>query len=523
MPLNPWCDGGDQTKAIPRERPFRVNRSYPRILRNRKRRIRRRLDRERGWSDQAEPIIKASNIHYEMAEKARAVNCGGIGAIHLMVNKLGLRQEIDSRLHLLKKHLPYHESDHVLNLTYNALLEGARLEDIELRRDEAFLDGLSAQRIPDPTTSGDFTRRFEQDDIIDLMEITNTVRQRVWRQQSRGFLREAFIDTDGTIAPTFGECKGGMALSYKGIGAPLVVSLANTNEVLYVVNRPGNVVSHQGCVPWIDRAIKLVAPYAGQITLRGDTDFTLSAELDRWDAQGVKFIFGMDAHLKVVNLAEALPDEAWQPLKRLPRYEIVSRPRRKPERVKESIVRFKGYENKVLTGEDIAEIDYQPLKCSRPYRLIVVRKNISVQKGEQLLFDEIRYFFYITNRVDYTGEQILSLANGRCNQENVIAQLKNGVNAMRMPVDDLLSNWAYMVMTSLAWNLKAWFGLLLPNARRAVELIRMEFRRFLHAIVLLPAQIVRTGRRVIYRILSYNGWLKDLFAAWEHLRWLRAT
>ena len=294
-----------------------MKKRYPKILRNRKRRIQRRLDPERGWSDQAEPIMKASNIHYEMAEKARAVNCGGIGAIHLMVNKLGLRQEIDSRLHLLKKHIPYHESDHVLNLTYNALLDGVRLEDIELRRnDEAFLEGLGAQRIPDPTTSGDFTRRFEQADILNLMEITNTVRGRVWRQQPRGFLREAFIDTDGTIAPTFGECKGGMALSYKGIWgyAPLVVSLANTNEVLYLVNRPGNVVSHEGCVPWIDRAVELVAPYAGEITLRGDTDFGLTGELDRWDGKAVKFLFGMDAHPKVVKLAEALPEEAWKPL-----------------------------------------------------------------------------------------------------------------------------------------------------------------------------------------------------------------
>ncbi len=276
-------------------------------------------------------------------------------------------------------------------------------------------------------------------------------------------------------------------------------------------------------MPWIDRAIKLVAPHAAQITLRGDTDFTLSAELDRWEEQGVKFIFGMDAHPKVVNLAQGLPEQAWKPLERLPRDEIATAARRQPERVKESIVRFKGYENKVLFGEDIAEIDYQPLKCSRSYRLIIVRKNISVQKGEQVLFDEIGYLFYITNRGDCTGEQIVSLANGRCNQENVIEQLKNGVNAMRMPVDDLLSNWAYMVMTSLAWNLKAWFGLLLPNARRAVELIKMEFRRFLHAIVLLPAQIVRTGRRVIYRSMNYNRWLKDLFAAWEHLRRLCIT
>ncbi len=276
-------------------------------------------------------------------------------------------------------------------------------------------------------------------------------------------------------------------------------------------------------MPWIDRAVELVAPDAAQITLRGDTDFSLTGELDRWDEQGVKFIFGMDAHPKVVNLAQALPEQAWKPLKRLPRYEIASAARRKPERVKESIVRFKGYENKVLLGEDIAEIEYQPLKCSRPYRLVIVRKNISVQKGERVLFDEIRYFFYIANRGDYAPEQILSLANGRCHQENVIEQLKNGVNAMRMPVDDLLSKWAYMVMTSLAWNLKAWFGLLLPNGRRGVELIKMEFRRFLHAIVLLPAQIVCTGRRVIYRIMSYNSWLKDLFAGWEHLRWFRVT
>ena len=193
------------------------------------------------------------------------------------------------------------------------------------------------------------------------MEITNTVRQRVWRQQPRGFLTEAFIDTDGTVAPTLGECKGGMALSYKGIWgyAPLVLSLANTNEVLYLVNRCGNVVSHEGCVPWIDRAIELV-PHAGQITLRGDTDFTLTGELDRWDEQGVEFIFGMDAHPKVVNLAEALPEQGWKPLERLPRYEIATAPRRKPERVKESIVRFKGYENKVLIGEILPKSTISP-------------------------------------------------------------------------------------------------------------------------------------------------------------------
>jgi hypothetical protein len=176
MLMNPWFDGGVKTKPAKEKAAFRVKRNYPKTLRNRKRRIERRLDAGRFWSDQPEPIMTAGNIHYEMAGKGRAINCGGIGAVHLMVNKLGLRQEIDQKLHLLKKHLPYHESDHVLNLTYNALLEGVRLEDIDLRRNnEAFLDGLGAQRIPDPTTSGDFTRRFDEGDIIGLMEIINTV------------------------------------------------------------------------------------------------------------------------------------------------------------------------------------------------------------------------------------------------------------------------------------------------------------------------------------------------------------
>lgn len=501
-----------------------MSKNYRKNIRNRKRRIERRLDPEKAWTDQPEPIMTASNIHYEMSEKTRAINCGGIGAIHAMVNKIGLRQEIDGRVHLLKRHLPYHESDHVLNLAYNAMLDGVRLQDIELRRnDEGFLDGLGAQRIPDPTTSGDFTRRFSEGDIVDLMDAINATRQRVWSKQERGFLSEAFIDVDGTIAGTTGECKGGMSLSYKGIWgyAPLVVSLANTNEVLYLANRPGNAVSHDGCVEWIERAIAVVAPHAGKITLRGDTDFTLTGELDRWQESGHQFIFGMDAHPKVVGLAEALAEQEWKPLERLPRYEIATGPRRKPEKVKEEIVRAKGYHNKVLQGESVAEIEYRPHKCKQSYRLVIVRKNISVQKGEAVLFDEIRYFFYITNRRKDTAEKIVGLANGRCNQENVIEQLKNGVNAMRMPVDDLLSNWAYMVMTALAWNLKAWFALLLPAVERGEEILRMEFRRFMHCLILIPAQILRSGRRIIYRLLCYNSWVPDLFQAWESLRRLQ--
>ena len=501
-----------------------MSRKYSKILRNRKQRIARRL-KPRAWPEQEKPMFSGSNIHYEVAEKTQAIGCGGIGAVHLLAQKIGLVELLNEKVSVLKRHLPYHESDHVLNLAYNIMAGGVRLEDIELRRqDEAFLNSLGAQRIPDPTTAGDFTRRFERKDILDMMDAINEARQRVWKEQPPGFLARAIIDVDGTLAGTLGECKGGMDISYKGIWgyAPLIVSLANTKEVLYLVNRPGNSVSHDGAGPWIDRAIDLVKSHAGQVHLRGDTDFSLTVKFDGWDQAGVTFNFGMDASPKLVALAQNLSEAQWRGLERVAPA-IKTEPRECPENVKEQIVKARCYLNRRLESEQVAEFDYQPGNCQKGYRMIVLRKNLSVERGEKVLFDEILYFFYITNRRDLAWDGVVQDANQRCNQENVIEQLKNGVNAMRMPVNDLESNWAYMVMAALAWNLKAWFGLMVPNRERGLELVKIEFRSFLAAIVLLPVQIIRAGRKIIYRILSYNGWVKDLLATWERLRRLPAT
>lgn len=495
------------------------------ILQKRKRKLAKRLDRNR-FPEQPGPVFKAKNIHYEMADRARAIGCGGIGAIHLLAQNSGLVDEINKRLRILEIYLPYHESDHVLNIAYNTLTGGTCLDDIELlRNDEAYMDGLGAERIPDPTTAGDFSRRFYEAHVLSLMDAINTVRVKMWNKHlSRDERREAIIDADGTVAPTTGECKQGMGLAYNGIWGyhPLLISLANTLEPLYLVNRPGNRPSHDGAAPWIDRAVSLARESFKKVYVRGDTAFSLTANFDRWTQSGVGFAFGMDAMPNLVKIAENIDPKCWRVLKRRKKSTPASgKRRRRPPRFKEQIVEQNQYKNIKLEREHVAEFAYQPTKCKRSYRMVVLRKSLAVKKGQIRLWDDTRYFFYITNIEEKSPSEVVYFCNDRCNQENLIEQLKNGLNAMRMPVGDLTSNWAYMVMCSLAWTLKAWFAFVVRNHDGREKLLRMQFRQFLNAIIKVPVQIISAGRRIIYRVQGYNHWIHTFFRTFDRIRQLQ--
>src|SRR3989454_11489904 len=482
-----------------------------------KQRMRRRL-RRRHWRAQLQPMSRGRNLHYEGGDRVRGLGVGGIGAMHLLAQRTGLRAAIDENLRLLQVHQPYHESDHVLNIAYNILCGGKTLEDLEQRRqDEVYLDALGAKVIPDPTTAGDFCRRFTAVDVEALLAAIDQVRMKVWRHQPAEFFAEAVIEADGTLAKTTGECKEGMGISYDGRWGyhPLVVTLANTGEPLSLVNRSGNRPSHEGAAERFDQAIALCRE-AGfrKILLRGDTDFSSTRHLDRWDQAGVRFAFGIDAMAKLKEKAAGLARRAWKRLERPAKYEVKTQPRRRRENVKEQIVVERGFRNLRLNSEDVAEFAYQPGACRRPYRVVVVRKNISVERGDWVLFDDLRYFFYVTKDFDNPAPELVLLANERCAQEQLIDQLKNGVHAMGMPVGTLVSNWAYMVMASLAWTLKAWFALMLPEEGRWAEqyaaekhaVLTMEFRTFQQAFIATPCQIVRAGRQIVYRLLAWNPW-----------------
>ena len=469
---------------------------------------------------------------------------------------------------------------------------------------KVYLNALDAQRIPDPTTAGDFCRRFLRCDVLDLMDAVNRTRKRVWAQQPVEFFDQALIDVDGTLVGTDAECKEGVDIAYdvdvhtpkanvqyttldrkplksvrnrhqtntilntshepksttvlelkyrsyemftiiqeftekyRGFRGslfsihplsgcerlpydgtwsyhPLLVSLANTKEPLYLVNRSGNRPSHELAASFIDRAV-LLCRQAGfrSFFVRGDTDFTQTKHLDRWDEAGdLRFLFGIDARPNLVALAEQLPDSAYSFLER-PVPPIKTVPRQRPPRHKARIVQERGFETIHTLEEMVAEFDYRPVACDRDYRLIVLRKKLAIEKRGVRIREEYRYFFFITNDREMPADQAVLTAGGRCDQENLVAQLKGGVHALTTPVDNLVSNWAYMVMASLAWSLKAWAALLVPETPRHARehwiqkrtLLRMEFKTFRAAMIEIPCQIVRSGRRLVYRLLSWNPW-----------------
>src|SRR3954454_14645063 len=352
--------GGFRVSAtIRKKRAARQKRSFQ----DARRRIKKRLAPTPG-PERPAPMMTATNIHYERADRARALSAGGIGALLLMAQKIELAKEIDRSLHLLKRHLPYHESDHVLNIALNLIAGGKRIEHLELRRnDEVYLDALGAERIPDPTTAGDFCRRFTcEADVLTLMGAINESRLRVWAQQPDAFRYQAILDADGTIVETEAECKQGVDISYDRRWGyhPLLVALANTAEPLFLLNRSGNRPSQERAGEYLNKAVALcIRADFRKILLRGDTRIAANKDLDTWDdrllprdgttiaetgdldawddAGNVRFIFCYAVYDVLKARADAWPEEEYGCLERPPRHAIRTWPRQRPERVKPEI------------------------------------------------------------------------------------------------------------------------------------------------------------------------------------------
>jgi hypothetical protein len=233
----------------------------------------------------------------------------------------------------------------------------------------------------------------------------------------------------------------------------------------------------------------------------------------------VRFVFGYDAKANLVKAAEGQPQDLYHELSGKAERQLATRRRRRPTNVKDDIVRQRAFKTIRPKTQDVVEFSYRPVACEKDYRVVALRKNLSIERGDTALFEEYRYLFYITNDWELTADEVIGEARRRCNQENLMSNLKSGVRALHAPVNTLYANWAYMTMASLAWNLKAWCALMLPVAPRwkaqheqqRSRLLTMEFRTFRAALIDIPCQIVKTARCIRWRIQAWNPWLGIFF------------
>lgn len=504
-----------------------MNAQDSRNLANRKRKMKRRLARKKAGQPTSPRTPRA--LKYEVSSRLSGLSCGGVPVLVELARAIGLPEMIDSEVQVFKERHKYTESDHILALAAMVGGGGKCPEDLgAFRGDVPMLDALNVETLPHPTTAGDFQRRFDESQIAELQKVflkCGVMQLGACLPDSEKKL--GIVHADGTLSPTDAECMEGIGYSYKKLWGyhPLVLSLANTNQPLWIRNRPGNSHSAEGAAEAFDIvSVHLLEVYE-RLLFAGDTDFSQCEYLDGWDDTGrIDFVFGFDACPNLVKIADGLPSTAWTKIKK-PERVIKSRPRTKPRRFKDEMVQAMNFETIHTEREDVAEFQYRPGACGRDYRMVVVRKTLRVTKGQEELLPRTRYFFYITNLKTEAQAKIVDIAHKRCDQENLLAQLKGQINALCPTSNDLLSNWAWMVIASLAWSLKSWLGLYMKDEAERRRMQKMEYKSFHKQFIEFPVQVVRQARstvlRVIGGVLDSVGLLLRTFDEIRRLRRIR--
>jgi hypothetical protein len=448
-------------------------------------------------------------------ERGQVTPYGGLAAAAGLVRKLELPRLLDEGLEILKLHLPYTESDHVLAQVYNLYVGGTCLEDLaNLQGSEAVRRMLGACRLPDPTTAGDFLRRFGEPELSALDEAIDKAQERVWhRRYGRRRQPLAIMDLDSHMCEVYGVQKQGADFSYKGTWSyhPLVISLAGTQECLRLINRPGNTPSAEGAAEQLRQLLPRLGRRFRRVLVRGDSAFLDHEILDTCADAGQFFAIVMRGYRNVYGLADELPEKAWhsfQPRARRNQPRAARKRRRRPN-LRRRTARRRNKRDLRVRRQWIAEIPYRPARCSHTYRLIIRRQLIEETDKQGNLFDLWRYRFVLTNLDDSPADEVMDLTYRRCDQENLIEQLQNGLAGFRMPTGELLSNAAFLRCARLAHNLKSWLAqLVLP-----METARWEWKRFRHAFVYIAATVIHRARQVWVRLAACHRYHGDLVSA----------
>lgn len=472
--------------------------------------------------------MRLRKTHVEIEPRSTVTPYGGLDLAAGFLRRFDVARTIDEHVHVLQQHRPYTEADHVLTQALSLYVGGTCIEDqANLQHDEAVLRLLGACRLPDPTTAGDFLRRFDEQDnpgsLAGLRHAIDEIERRVWkklrRRDRKRELGPAIVDLDGHRKMLYGVQKEGADFSYKGQWSyyPLLVSLAGTGECLAVRNRAGNEHAHDGADDVLDEVLPRVKALRRGVLVRGDSEFDQRKLHVVCERHGAHFAFVGRELSDRPGMAESIAEKDWRRFRtRAARQRDerkgVKRRKRGVDRRKHR-ARERGWRDMQLKRQWVAEVPYRPRGSDKTYRLVIRRQLIEHSRGQQVLFDEYRYRYVVTNLpASWSAEDVIDATYERCDQENLIEQMGSGLAMWRMPVGQFAGNSAWLEIGRLAWNLGKWIAQLALPA----EVVRWEWKRFRQAFVYLAAQVVRRANQTWVR-LSGSHRFADLVAQ-AHVR-----
>jgi len=498
----------------------------------RAKKIQRHQDQPLLWPERVGPVFTNRRVRVQVQQRGKITPYGGVSLVHDLAMRLQLDRDINRSIRLLKINVPYFESDHILTHVYNQYVGGHCIEDIaNLQHSDAVKHLLGACRIPDPTTAGDFLRRFGEYHLQQLQQVIDRARERVWRKIPRSRRKVATVDLDSTIKEVYGQCKQGADFSYNGQWSyhPLLATLAETHEPLRTVNRPGNRPSPEGAAAVLHEVLPMVGRHFGKVFVRGDSKFYQRAIIAECERYGASFAFVMDGYANLHEIADSLPPSAWKPFSAHRAEQVAQaaadkKTRRKRRRLRARRAKERGYQTLVTTRQWVAEFDYTMPRggkdrdeglAGKTYRVVVKRQQVNISEGQNHLFTEYRDRFVITDipNSHMDAGEVFCFAYGRCDQENIIEQFKNGIAAMRMPTGELLANGAFLMAGQLAWCLRSWLSALaLPQ-----ETTRWEWKWFRQAFVYIAAKITYSARRAKVYLAGSHRFVEHLVIASQRL------
>jgi hypothetical protein len=452
---------------------------------------------------------------------------GGLVLAQQFVRRFGVAKRLDDALMLFKRHAPYHESDHVLALAYTLYADGTCLEDQgALQGSEAVRRLVGACRIPDPTTAGDFLRRFKTSQEVEQLSGTiDEVEETVWSKLARNVRRHrkkhefALVDLDGHIKPLYGVQKEGADFSYDGRWSyqPLVVSLGGSGECLKVVNQPGSARPSDAAAKAVKEVLPMVRRHFRNAIVRGDTDFDRSDVYNEAIDAGAYFAIGGRLYPNRAALVEAISEASWKPFIPGADRKARSEPSRheRTANYRQKKAEDRRFRTLRTVKQWVSEIAYQPAGLAGACRMIVRRILIEERDGQGALFEHFRYRLVLTNLPrSYTAGQVVDITYQRCDQENVIEQFGAGIAGWRMPVAEFMGNSAWLQIARLAWNLGKWIAqIALPS-----EVVRWEWKRFRRHFVYIAAKVLKKGRRLVVRLAGSHRFLPDILTAHARLQ-----